>query len=383
MASTSPAATRRPEPNNARSSSAALSAAHDCTRNGPVLPRRAALVNRARHRPGIEPGFAAMRTFGRRWPPAPPVPRSRAPAELPASSCGSFIRPREYAMSSASRVSTLRPPGGRGVAPVFVFFEDVGGAFIGGGVMFFVFGLRGVVKGATPLPLPAPSFQVLRCVGGATGLVMFMALWLPVLHGVPSALARCWILVVGSCRPLGICVPREQGALYRRRVWHRRVERAEDADRRVERLEGFFLDDRGEALADAAGPRVLVDDQHAAAVPGDASTASRSSGASERRSSTPASMPSAARRSATRSATCGRTRRRRSSRGRSPARRSAALPIGTGGGASSEPLLDPRIAIERDVLVIEHGIRIGDGAGHQRARVGGVEGTTIFSPGVR
>ena len=34
-------------------------------------------------------------------------------------------------------------------------------------------------------------------------------------------------------------------------------------------------------------------------------------------------------------------------------------------------LLDPRIAIERDVLVIQHRIGIGDGGGHQRARVFG------------
>jgi hypothetical protein len=37
-----------------------------------------------------------------------------------------------------------------------------------------------------------------------------------------------------------------------RRIRHRRVERADDAHRRVERLERLFLDDRGEALADAA-----------------------------------------------------------------------------------------------------------------------------------
>ena len=36
---------------------------------------------------------------------------------------------------------------------------------------------------------------------------------------------------------------------------------------RVERLERFLLDDRREALADAAGARVFVHDEHAAAVP--------------------------------------------------------------------------------------------------------------------
>ena len=58
--------------------------------------------------------------------------------------------------------------------------------------------------------------------------------------------------------------------LERRRVRDGRVERADDPHRRVERLERLLLDDRGDALADAAGARVFVDDQHAAAVAGDA-----------------------------------------------------------------------------------------------------------------
>src|SRR4029078_5036164 len=46
----------------------------------------------------------------------------------------------------------------------------------------------------------------------------------------------------------------DQGELLERwRVRHRRVESAEDPDRRVERFECLFLDDRGEPLADAAG----------------------------------------------------------------------------------------------------------------------------------
>ena len=57
--------------------------------------------------------------------------------------------------------------------------------------------------------------------------------------------------------------------LERRRIRHRRVERAEDSDRRIELLERFFLNHCGDALADAAGARVLVDDQDAAAVAGD------------------------------------------------------------------------------------------------------------------
>ena len=42
--------------------------------------------------------------------------------------------------------------------------------------------------------------------------------------------------------------------LERRRIRHRGVERPEDADRSVERLEGLFLDDGRNALTDAAGP---------------------------------------------------------------------------------------------------------------------------------
>ena len=54
----------------------------------------------------------------------------------------------------------------------------------------------------------------------------------------------------------------------------------------------------------------------------------------------------------------------------SPARRSAARPSGIGVGRRvGERLLDARIAIERDVLVVEHRIGIGDGGRHQRARV--------------
>ena len=54
----------------------------------------------------------------------------------------------------------------------------------------------------------------------------------------------------------------------------------------------------------------------------------------------------------------------------SPARRSAALPIGMGAGASSgSSLLDARIAVQRDVLEVENRIRIGDGRRHQRARI--------------
>ena len=59
---------------------------------------------------------------------------------------------------------------------------------------------------------------------------------------------------------------------------------------------------------------------------------------------------------------------------RSPdGRRIAATPPGRAGSATAAPrveqLPDPRIAVERDVLVVQHRIGIGDGGRHQRARV--------------
>src|SRR5206468_3321279 len=47
---------------------------------------------------------------------------------------------------------------------------------------------------------------------------------------------------------------------------HRRIQRADDADGRVERFEGFLLNDGGEAFADTAGARVLVNDEDLVAV---------------------------------------------------------------------------------------------------------------------
>ena len=59
----------------------------------------------------------------------------------------------------------------------------------------------------------------------------------------------------------------------------------------------------------------------------------------------------------------------------SPSRRSAARPIGIPARRlGGKDLLDPRIAIERDVLVVENRIGIGDGARHECARVGGRRG---------
>ena len=51
--------------------------------------------------------------------------------------------------------------------------------------------------------------------------------------------------------------------------------------------------------------------------------------------------------------------------------------------ASPSSLLDARIAIERDVLVVEDRIGIGDGAAISARASCGVDGTTIFRPGVR
>src|SRR5688500_14644655 len=50
------------------------------------------------------------------------------------------------------------------------------------------------------------------------------------------------------------------------RIRHGRVERAEDAHRRIKRFECLLLDDGGDAFADAAGSRVFVHDQHAIAM---------------------------------------------------------------------------------------------------------------------
>jgi hypothetical protein len=46
-------------------------------------------------------------------------------------------------------------------------------------------------------------------------------------------------------------------------------------------------------------------------------------------------------------------------------------------------LLDPGIAVERDVLVVEDRVRIGDGRGEQRTRVGRGRGDDDLRPGVR
>src|SRR5213078_4553086 len=68
-------------------------------------------------------------------------------------------------------------------------------------------------------------------------------------------------------RALDLGLRRQERLLERRRIRNGSVERADHTNGRVERLEGLLLDDRGEALADAAGARVLVDDKDPAAVP--------------------------------------------------------------------------------------------------------------------
>ena len=58
-------------------------------------------------------------------------------------------------------------------------------------------------------------------------------------------------------RAFNFCV-RRQEELLERGVEHRRIQRADHADGSVERFERLFLDDRGEALANA-GARVLAE----------------------------------------------------------------------------------------------------------------------------
>ena len=162
----------------------------------------------------------------------------------------------------------------------------------------------------------------------------------------------------------------DQVSLFeRRRVRHRRVECPENADRRVERLERLLLDDRGEALADAAGAGVLLDDQHPIAVAGDAQHrfaierhqrpqvqhARLDPVSGQTRCHAQRGVHVGAVRN-DRHIVAGAAKRGLAERNRQDGRR--------------EPLLDPRIAIERDVLVIEHRIGIGDRSGHQRPRIG-------------
>src|SRR6266487_6966755 len=65
-----------------------------------------------------------------------------------------------------------------------------------------------------------------------------------------------------SCSTLDLRIAREIELFQGRRVRNRRIEGADDADRCIEGFEGFLLDDGGEAFADAACARILVDDQH-------------------------------------------------------------------------------------------------------------------------
>src|SRR6185436_20580760 len=70
-------------------------------------------------------------------------------------------------------------------------------------------------------------------------------------------------------RALDAILAGEELVLEGRGVGDGSVQGADDAHGTVEILERLLLDDRGEALADAAGARVLVRDEHLAAVPPD------------------------------------------------------------------------------------------------------------------
>src|SRR5438270_1490075 len=66
-------------------------------------------------------------------------------------------------------------------------------------------------------------------------------------------------------RLLDLRLARQKFFLERRRIGHRRIERADDPDRCVEKFKGFFLGDRRDGLADRPAARVFVNDHHAAA----------------------------------------------------------------------------------------------------------------------
>src|SRR5581483_10682451 len=64
-------------------------------------------------------------------------------------------------------------------------------------------------------------------------------------------------------RALHVRFARKVELFERRRIWNRRIECSDNPNGCVEKFEGFFLDDGGDAFADAAGSRILVDDQDA------------------------------------------------------------------------------------------------------------------------
>src|ERR1700687_2456004 len=70
-------------------------------------------------------------------------------------------------------------------------------------------------------------------------------------------------------RPLDFFFRGQEELFERWRIGHRGIQSADDPDGRVQVLERLLLQDRGEALADAAGARVFVHDQDAMAVPRD------------------------------------------------------------------------------------------------------------------
>jgi hypothetical protein len=161
----------------------------------------------------------------------------------------------------------------------------------------------------------------------------------------------------------------------------RGIQRADDPDRGVEPLERFFLNDRRQRLADAARARVFVHDEHAAAVPGDGQHALAIERRERAQIEHARSMPLGGSASATRMRACTYAPYEMIARS-SPARRSAALPTGTVRARSRSVCL----IADRDRARCARSTGPDPDRrrrGHQRARIDGVDGTTIFSPGVR
>ncbi len=74
------------------------------------------------------------------------------------------------------------------------------------------------------------------------------------LSAVSAVIVRRLIGDKQPCGALDLGVAWKKDLLERRRIRNRRVERADDADGRVEVIKRLLLNDGGKALADAAGP---------------------------------------------------------------------------------------------------------------------------------
>src|SRR6185436_4628381 len=84
---------------------------------------------------------------------------------------------------------------------------------------------------------------------------------------MPSVRLASMRMLVSSeqaCGAFDVGLTRQEGIFKRRRVRHRRIECAHDANRCVEPLERFFLDARSDGLTDTARARVFVNDQYTA-----------------------------------------------------------------------------------------------------------------------